>query len=475
MFKNLSKIASILLLLTLLATTTTSVFAAPVKQTVVCEHDYNIQADDWLSKLADKFYGDVLAYPAIVEATNIAAQTDSSYATITNPDLIEIGWKICIPSAAGAQTLMGGQMEAPVQMAMGEKTIFNVRIENIGDFKFKSSGAFNTPVGATESGPLLPGGVYEVAFTANPGDSLSFATMFVHSNDWFIGPGQSGITLFNDDGSPVTGDVTDQIQIWDAGTEVNQEPGLGADQPLQQAGPNTGAADPDNTVRVVTDEFGNLPVVSDMVKVTLASPSANSFVLRIENLSNENTLTTSDGNTQPTPFAPGVWVVHTGDSPLFTEDAPDFGQGLEVLAEDGDPSGLAANLAAQSGLITPFAPGVWAVHTAADPLFTAGQPDGGQGLEALAEDGDPSGLAAAIANRAGITASDVFNTPVGATEPGPLLPGQTYQFTVEAIPGDQLSFATMFVQSNDLFFAPNGTGIALFKADGTPVTAFVTS
>jgi hypothetical protein len=37
---------------------------------VACETDYSVQADDWLSKIADKFYGDVLAFPAIVEATN---------------------------------------------------------------------------------------------------------------------------------------------------------------------------------------------------------------------------------------------------------------------------------------------------------------------------------------------------------------------------------------------------------------------
>jgi hypothetical protein len=147
---------------------------------------------------------------------------------------------------------------------------------------------------------------------------------------------------------------------------------------------------------------------------------------------------------------------------------------LEALAEDGDPSALAASLASRSGLITPFAPGLWAVHTAADPLFSAGQSDPGQGLEALAEDGDPSGLTAAVAGRSDVATSGIFNTPVGATGPGPLLPGQAYEFSFEAMSGDHLSFATMFVQSNDLFFAPDGAGIALFKADGSPITGDVT-
>lgn len=74
---------------------------------VACETDVTVQADDWLSKIADKSYGNVLAFPAIVEATNAKAASDSSYATIDNPDVIEPGWKLCIPSAADAETMLG--------------------------------------------------------------------------------------------------------------------------------------------------------------------------------------------------------------------------------------------------------------------------------------------------------------------------------------------------------------------------------
>jgi hypothetical protein len=473
MFNTLNKITSIFIILTLLAVSATTAFAAPAHQAVSCAQDYSVQADDWLSKLADKFYGDILAYPIIVDATNAVAQTGSSYAIITNPDVIEIGWKLCIPETTEAQMMGEGMMKDAGMMA--EKTNFKVLIENVAAFDFKSSGVFNTPVDASEPGPLLPGGAYEFAFNAAPGDRISFASMFVQSNDLFIGPDQSGIALFNADGSPVTGDMTNQVKLWDAGTEVNQEPGVGADQALHQAGPNTGAADPDNTVRLASDDFGNLPAVSDLVKVTLETTSEHGFVLRIENISNENTLSTSAGDTLPTPFAPGVWVVHTQGSPLFVEGAPDLGLGLEALAEDGNPADLATALARKSGLNTPFAPGVWVVHTTADSLFTAGQADRGVGLEALAEDGDPSNLAAAVANQAGVAASGVFNTPVGESGPGPLLPGNAYEFTFTAAPGDYLSFATMFVQSNDLFYAPDGTGIALFKADGTPITSDITN
>jgi rhamnose transport system substrate-binding protein len=99
----------------------TAFAAAPVQQdAVACEEDYSVQADDWLSKLADKFYGDLLAYPAIFEATNAAAQADDTYATIANADLIEVGWKLCIPSQEDAQALLGGEMMAGEE-AMAEE------------------------------------------------------------------------------------------------------------------------------------------------------------------------------------------------------------------------------------------------------------------------------------------------------------------------------------------------------------------
>jgi glyoxylase-like metal-dependent hydrolase (beta-lactamase superfamily II) len=68
--------------------------------------DYVVQAGDSLSKLADRFYGDVLAYPAIVEATNQMAATDSSYIAITDPGSIAVGQKLHIPSGEEASALL---------------------------------------------------------------------------------------------------------------------------------------------------------------------------------------------------------------------------------------------------------------------------------------------------------------------------------------------------------------------------------
>jgi hypothetical protein len=39
----------------------------------------------------------MFAYPIIFEATNLKAEEDSSFATLFDPDLIEIGQKLWIP------------------------------------------------------------------------------------------------------------------------------------------------------------------------------------------------------------------------------------------------------------------------------------------------------------------------------------------------------------------------------------------
>lgn len=96
---NLTLMAGLLAALMLAA----PVGAAPPPQG---GEDYTVQADDWLSKLADKFFGDINAWPAIMAATNQAAVADSSYVRIENADLIEIGQKLRIPTADEAQAFM---------------------------------------------------------------------------------------------------------------------------------------------------------------------------------------------------------------------------------------------------------------------------------------------------------------------------------------------------------------------------------
>lgn len=92
--------------------------------------------------------------------------------------------------------------------------------------------------GLTERGMFLPGQPFMVK--AMPGDRLQFVTMFVQSNDLFLAPKTGGIALFDLAGRAIHGNVTGQVALYDAGTEVNQAPGAGPDQAPRQAKPDTG-------------------------------------------------------------------------------------------------------------------------------------------------------------------------------------------------------------------------------------------
>ena len=128
-------------------------------------------------------------------------------------------------------------------------------------------GVVNTPVGQAAPGPIGPGEAYEFAVSAAPGERLSLAMMFVQSNDLFYAPDAAGIALFDKKGMPLTMDITSQLMLWDAGTEVNEEPGLGPNQAHRQSGPNTGM-DEHGTVRLVSDRF-SYPKTADVVRVTI--------------------------------------------------------------------------------------------------------------------------------------------------------------------------------------------------------------
>ena len=383
------------------------------------------------------------------------------------------GYAVLLLAALSVFAVLGGcsDDDDPVMPGGGDET-FTLTITNVSAAAdYTVSGVFNTPVGGSGPAPIFPGEAFEFTFGASPGDKLSFATMFAQSNDLFYAPAGTGIALFNGT-TPVEGDVTAQVHLWDAGTEMNQEPGVGPDQAPRQSAPNTGAADSDMTVRMVNDGY-TYPAASDVIEVTLTHLGGHLFRVRLENVSDGMTLMTSAGS-MAVPLSPGVYVVHTGDDPLFTEGTADM-LGLEGLAEDGNPGALMASLEAHTGLAVPLAPGLAVVHTQPDKLFMSGVANGGLGLEALAEDGDPSGLAANLAGVDGVMSVAVFNTPTGAMGPGPLLPGHTFQVTFTASPGDRLSLATMFGQSNDLFYAFDPEGLALFDAMGHATLGDVTA
>ena len=115
-----------------------------------------------------------------------------------------------------------------VSTANAQQTFFRVRIDNVAEaFTYPSSGVFNTPEDSTNAGPLGPGAAYEFTFDAPPGASLSFATMFVPSNDLFFAPDENGIALWNPDGTQVNGDVTAQVLLWMPARRRTRSPASG--------------------------------------------------------------------------------------------------------------------------------------------------------------------------------------------------------------------------------------------------------
>ena len=152
------------------------------------------------------------------------------------------------------------------------------------------------------------------------------------------------------------------------------------------------------------------------------APAPSRFTIRVDNISRGEVLKLSNGKTAPFVSAPVLWVIHTGSTnPIFVGGKPDAGAGLELLAETGNPAQLAKSLSADKGIV---------VGTAA--------------------------------------------TPVGGAAEGPITPGQSYEFEVEALPSQQLSIAWMFGQSNDLYYS-NARPIALFDASGRPTSGEMTA
>lgn len=313
-----------------------------------------------------------------------------------------------------------------------QPTTFTVKLSNVAtDWKYLKAGSFSTPVGKVSPGPIRPGDKYEITFTAGVGHRLSFAAMFGASNDWFFAPAPEGIALYAN-GEPVSGDVTSQIHLYNAGTEVDEEPGVGPDTGPKQATPDQGAPDTDKTVREIVRPTPladgttfNTPAVDQMIRVTLTpTTQVHEFKLTVENVSQADTLMTSQG-AATVGISPGVYVIHSQPNALFTLGQPDRGQGLELIAESGRVAMLS------------------------DALHAAPLPDS--------------------------SASGTVTMPEGATSAGPIAPGSDYSFQIEARPGDRFSFASMFGASNDWFAGVSDDGLALFDAQGKPVSGDFTS
>jgi hypothetical protein len=133
-----------------------------------------------------------------------------------------------------------------------------------------SVGADARPEGDLLGGPLTPGKAYEFTLKAAPGQFLSLAAMFGQSNDWFYSNDRP-IALFNG-GKPVAGDMTAQLSLWDAGTEVDEEPGLGPNQAPRQKAANAGTPE-SVSVAHVAGKWAP-PGVGGLIRVTVTPAGA---------------------------------------------------------------------------------------------------------------------------------------------------------------------------------------------------------
>lgn len=91
-----------------------------------CAEDYVVQADDYLSQLAEKFYGDPQAFSMIVEATNAAAAANEAYARIDDPNIINVGQTLCIPGSTQAETTEMMSSTAGEEAMMSDEVMMTV-------------------------------------------------------------------------------------------------------------------------------------------------------------------------------------------------------------------------------------------------------------------------------------------------------------------------------------------------------------
>ncbi|WP_114789044.1 spondin domain-containing protein [Niabella yanshanensis] len=343
---------------------------------------------------------------------------------------------------------------------MPQTSAATITIENVLDSRpLVESGTFKN----NGASPLIvPGESVSFQFSAAKGQALTFATMYGWSNDLFFAPANPGIELYQDNGTPIEGEVSSQIRLWDNGTRINQMPGASVSHP----GTASGAQ---NVTEVNgTDAQGNsYASAASLMKVSLHYEGNSTFTVTITN--------TSGSTSNPTPFSPGVWAISyiAGGNLLYPNPLYEAGKptanGLTNIAEMGDNSVLSTYLTGQTGIFTPLSPVLVVVYSGSEnPIYKTGQMDQGKGLKELAQKGDASGLAAYLKTVQAV--KEVYILPAASTTV--LLPkvggqaGSSVSQSVNVTQGDRIAIATMYGFSNDWFFASKDNGVdAMQKGD----------
>lgn len=102
MSKQIKIVGIVVVALVLAFTSVVNAASPPLREE---GQEYVIQADDWLSDLAEKYFGDPNQWNLIVEATNARAAEDSRLAVIENPNLIYPGQIVFIPPDGSSSTM----------------------------------------------------------------------------------------------------------------------------------------------------------------------------------------------------------------------------------------------------------------------------------------------------------------------------------------------------------------------------------
>lgn len=328
----------------------------------------------------------------------------------------------------------------------------SIVFENVGITKdYVQSGTINAvPAGQSTS----------FTFNAAKGQALMFAAMYGYSNDLFFAPENPGIELFNSDGTPVTGDVSAKIKLWDNGTRVNEQPSADLNHP--------GVAQ-DGTVKMVEtqDEQGNIyRPASELVKLNLTyNQSRSEFTITITNSSN-----TAGNGVNQTPLSAGVWVVSNvldGEKvkkePFFTVGQKSSTQ-LTALAEAGNNQPLHTMVDGMTGIITKFSSAIVVIYTGdTNPIFEVGQKDKGLGLSPFARTGSTDQLKQSLERMSNVR-------HVYVTSDGSFGPGHKRDTKFDARRGDRIAYALQFEYSNDWFYANSAPIDALTKGDLTART-----
>lgn len=273
--------------------------------------------------------------------------------------------------------------------------------------------------------------------------------MYGNSNDLFFAPANPGIKLYQDNGDPVTGNVSSQIRLWDNGTRVNETPGPSVNHP----------GTVENPIKNVAEIALSVPA-SQLLKAELTHDGGTKFTLKITN--------TSGGTANETPVSAGVWAVsHISGNTLVKED-PIFtpgklsANGLTDLAETGKTTNLEQYLTGITGPNSPFSPVLVVVYSGNDnPIFKTGENDRGQGLKELSQQGNADVLAAFLKTQSGIKEVYVLKDPA-TTVLQPRINGNNggkASQSISARKGDRIALATMYGQSNDWFVASVNNGV----------------